>query len=133
MSHGRMQHTVALPRSQSCSAFAANAIAFAWKKNSLQAFFRLQKLWNEIGEVGLIFFSNWLIPFWNPLLIICCAASFDKTDNLPIKVLGCSASNGMPQPSRLKIHIYLQHGTTFAVRLCHVVPLCAAWHSVGVP
>ncbi len=55
------------------------------KKNFLQTFFRLQKLWNEIGELCLIFSSNWLIPFWNPLLIVCRTASIDGTDNLPIK------------------------------------------------
>ncbi len=79
------------------------------------------------------FFSNWLIPFWNPLLIICRAASFDETDNLPIKFLGRAASNGMPQPRRHNVHIYLWHGATFAARPWCPVPLCAAWHSVNVP
>ncbi len=67
MPRGRMQHTAALPRGKSCSVYAANAIASTWKKNFLQTFFRLPKLWNKIGELGLIFFSNWLIPFWKPL------------------------------------------------------------------
>ncbi len=52
----RMQHTAALPRGKSCSAYAANAIVSTWKKNFLQTFFRLQKLWNETGELRLIFF-----------------------------------------------------------------------------
>ncbi len=71
---GRMQHTAASPRGKSCSANAANAIMSTWKNNFLQTFFRLQKLWNETGELCLIFFSNWLIPFWNPLLVKCRAA-----------------------------------------------------------
>ncbi len=75
------------------------------KKNFLQTFFRLPKLWNKIGELGVIFFSKWLILFWNPLPIICRAASFDGTDKLPIEFLGRTASNGMPQPSRRNIHI----------------------------
>ncbi len=116
MPHGRMQHTAALSRGKSCSAYAANAIASTWKKNFLHTFFRLPKLWNEIGELGVIFFSNWLIPFWNPLFIICRAASFDGTDNLPIKFLGHAASNGMPQPSRRNVHIYLWYGVTFAAQ-----------------
>ncbi len=71
--------------------------------------------------------------FKNPLFIICRAASFDGTDNLPIEFLGRAASNGMPQPSRHNIHIYLWHGATFAVQPCHTLPLCAARHSVDVP
>ncbi len=35
------------------------------------------------------------------------AASFDGTDNLLIEFLGRAASNGMPQPSRRNVHIYL--------------------------
>ncbi len=120
-------------RMQSCSAYAANAIASTWKKNFLQTFFGLQKLWNETSELCLIFFSNWLIPFWNPLLIICRVASFDETDNLPIEFLGCAASNGMPQPSWHNVHIYLRYGATFAARPCCAVPLCGARHSVDVP
>ncbi len=38
--------------------------------------------------------------------------------NLPIKFLGHAASNGVPQPCRRNIHIYLQHGVTFAACLC---------------
>ncbi len=132
MPRGRMQHTAALPRSKSCSAYAANAIASTWKKNFLQTCFRLPKLWNEISELGLIFFSNWLMPFWNPLLI-CRAVSFDATDNLPIKFLGHAASNGRLQPSQLKVHIYLWHVATFAAQSWHTWPLCAAQHSVDVP
>ncbi len=60
------------------------------EKNFFVDLQRLQKLWNETGEC-LIFFSNWLIPFWNSLLIICRTASFDVTDNLPIEFLGCTA------------------------------------------
>ncbi len=56
MPRGRMQHTAALPRSKSCSAYAAHAIASTWKKNFLQTFFGLPKLWNAIGELGVIFF-----------------------------------------------------------------------------
>ncbi len=55
------------------------------------------------------------------------------TDNLPIEFLGRAASNGMPQPSRHNVHIYLWHGITFATRPCHTLPLCAAWHSVDIP
>ncbi len=121
------------PHDKSCSAYAANAIAFTWKNNFLQTFFGLQKLWNETGELYLIFSSNWLILFWNSLLIICHTASFDGTDNLPIEFLNRAALNGIPQSSWRNIHIYLQHGATFAARPCQVVPLCAAWHSVGVP
>ncbi len=66
MPRGKMQYTAALPHGKSCSAYAANAITSTWKKNFLQTFFRLQKLWNETGEICLIFFSNWLIPFLNP-------------------------------------------------------------------
>ncbi len=121
MPRGRMQHTAALPRGKSCSAYAANAIVSTWKNNFLQTFFRLQKLWNKTWELCLIFFSNWLIPFWNPLLTICCVASFDGTDNLQIKFLGSVASNSMLQLSRRNIHIYLQHGATFAVQPCHTV------------
>ncbi len=133
MPRGKMQHTAALPRGKSWSAYAANAIMSKWKKNFLQTFFRLPKLWNEIGELGVIFFSHWLIPFWNPLFIICRTASFDGTNNLPIKFLGHAASNGMPQPSRRNVHIYLWHGTTFAAWPCCTLPHCAAWHSVEVP
>ncbi len=72
----RMQHTVALPWGKSCSAYAANAIASTWKKSFLQTVFRLQKLWNKTGELCLISFSNWLIPFWNTnmslLSCFCC-------------------------------------------------------------
>ncbi len=130
---GRMQHTAALPCGKSCSAYAANAIASTWKKHFLQTFFRLPNLWNENSELGLIFSSNWLIPFWNPLLIICRVASFDGTDNLPMEFLGCAASNGMPQPSQCNVHIYLWHGATFATQPCRTLPLCAARHSVDVP
>ncbi len=80
MPRGRMQHTAALPRGKSCSAYAANAIASAWKKNFTQTFFRLPKLWNKIGELGLIFFSNWLIPFWNSLLTYHIPRSFFRWD-----------------------------------------------------
>ncbi len=132
MLRGRMQHTAALPHGKSSSAYTTNMITSTWKKNFLQTFFRLPKLWNEVGELVLIFFSNWLIPFWNPLLIICHAASFDGTDNLPIKILDHAASNGMPQPSRCKVHIYLWHGATFATQPCHTLPLCATRHSVDV-
>ncbi len=132
MPHGRMQHTAALPHGKSCSAYAANAIASTWKTNFLQTF-RLRKLWNEIGELGLIFFSIWLIPFWNLLFIICHVASFDGTNNFPIKFLGCAASNDMSQPSRCNIHIYLWHGATFAIRPYHTLSLCAVRHSVDVP
>ncbi len=134
MPRGRMQHTAALPHGKSCSAYAANAIMFTWKKNFLQTFFRLPKLWNKIGQLGLIFFSNWLIPFWNSLLIICRAASFDGTvasfdgtDNLPIEFLGHAASNGMPQPSRRNVQIYLWHGATFAAWPCRCVPRSIVW------
>ncbi len=41
MLSGRMQHTAALPRGKSCSAYAANAIASPWKKNFLQTFLGL--------------------------------------------------------------------------------------------
>ncbi len=129
---GRMQYIEAFPCSKSCLAYAANAIASTWKKNFLQTFFRLQKLWNGAGKLGLIFFSNWLIPFWNPLLITCHVAFFDGTNNLPIEFLGCAASNGMSQPSRCNVHIYLRHGVTFAAQPCHAVLLCAARHSVDV-
>ncbi len=78
------------------------------------------------------FFSNWLIQFWNPLLIICHTASFDGTDNLPIEFLGRAASNGMPQPSRCNIHIYLGHGTTFAARPCRCVPRGIVWTYLNV-
>ncbi len=132
MPRGRMQHTAALPCDKSCSAYAANAVASTWKKNFLQTF-RLPKLWNDIGELGLIFFLNWLIPFWNLLLIICRAASFNGTDNLPIEFLSRAASNGMPQPSRRNVHIYLWHSATFAAWPCRTLPLCAARHSVDVP
>ncbi len=67
MPRSRMQHTTALPRGKSCSAYAANSIVSTLKKNFLQTYFRLQKLWNETSELRLIFFSNWLMPFWNPL------------------------------------------------------------------
>ncbi len=77
--------------------------------------FRLQKLWNETGELCLIFFSNWLIPFWNPY------SSYAATNNLLIEFLGCATSNGMLQPSRRNVHIYLRHGTTFAARPCRTV------------
>ncbi len=72
---GRMQHTAALPCGNSCSAYATKSIESTLKKNFLQTNFRLQKLWNETSELRLIFFSNWVMPFWNPLLIICCAAN----------------------------------------------------------
>ncbi len=52
---------------------------------------------------------------------------------MPIKFLGHAASNGMPQPSRHNVHIYLRPGATFAVWTCHAVPLCAARHSVDAP
>ncbi len=133
MPRSRMQHTAALSRGRNCSAYAANAIASTWKKNLVQTFFRLPKLWNKISELGLIFFSNWLIPFWNPLLIICHAVSFDGTNNLRIEFLGHAASNGTPQLSRRSVHIYLWHGATFAARPCRTLPLCAARHSVDVP
>ncbi len=58
----------------------------------------------------------------------CRATSFNETNNLPIKLLGCAASNGMLQQSRSNVHIYLWHGATFVVQ-----PLYAARHSVDVP
>ncbi len=120
---GRMQHTAALPRDKSCSAYAVNAIASTWKKNFLQTFYRLPKLWNEIGKLGLIFFSNWLIPFWNPLLIIRrCAASFDETDNLPIKFLGRAA-----KPTQCP-HILVALRNFRRAALPHFAAVChAAW------
>ncbi len=127
-------HYTTLQNATHCS-FATRQKLSTWKKNFLQTFFRLPKLWNEIGELGLIFVSNWLISFWNPLRIICHVA-FDGTDSLPIEFLGHAASNGMPQPSRRNVHIYLWYGTTFATRLCYTLPLCAAWrtwHSMDVP
>ncbi len=63
----------------------------------------------------------------------CHAASFDGTNNLPIEFLGRAASNGMPQPSRCNIHIYLRHGSTFPAQPCCAVLLCAVRHSVDVP
>ncbi len=48
MPHCRMQHIAA-------SAYTANSTASTLMKNFLQ---RLQKLWNETGELSLIFFSN---------------------------------------------------------------------------
>ncbi len=129
MPRGRMQHTAALPRGKSCSPVRSRPHE---KKNFLQTF-RLPKLWNEIGKLVLIFSPNWLIPFWNTLLIICCVASFDGTDNLPIEFLGYTASNGMPQPSRHNVHVYLWHGATFAAWPCRTLPLCAVRHSVDVP
>ncbi len=42
---------------QICSAYAANAIASTWKKNFLQTFFMLQKLWNKTGDL-VWFFSQ---------------------------------------------------------------------------
>ncbi len=74
-----------------------------------------------------------LKPFWNPLFIICRAASFDGTDNLPIEFVGCAASNGMPQPSQRNVRIYLWHGVTFATQPCRTLSLCATRHSVDVP
>ncbi len=134
MPHGRMQHTAALSHGESCSAYAANKIAFTWKKKKiLHIFFRLQKLWNKTSELCLTVFSNWLITFWNPSLIICRAASFDETNDLPIKFLGCATSSGIPQPSRHNVHIYLRHSATFPAQPCRTVPLCAAWHSVDIP
>ncbi len=63
----------------------------------------------------------------------CRTASFDGTDNLLVEFLGRAALNGMPQPSRHNIHVYLQHGAIFAARPCCALPLCATWHSVDVP
>ncbi len=59
MPRGRMQHTAALPRGKSCSAYAASAITSTWKKNFLQTFFRLQKLWNETGELWFFSQTGW--------------------------------------------------------------------------
>ncbi len=63
----------------------------------------------------------------------CRTASFEGTDNLPIEFLGHAASNGMPQPSRCNVHIFLQHGATFAAWPCRTVPLYVAQHSVDIP
>ncbi len=126
MPRGRMQHTAALPQRQKLLGICRQYDHVHMKKNFLQTFFRLPKLWNEIGELGLIFFSKWLIPFWKPLLIICHAASFDGTDNLLIEFLGRAASNGRSQPSARNIHIYLWHGATFAA-LCCFVPRGIVW------
>ncbi len=100
------------------------------EKSFLQTFFRLQKLWNKTGEVCLIFFSNWMTPFWNPLLIICCAASFDGTDNLPIKFLGRAESkrHAAAEPTQ-RPHIL----AAWRDICCAALPHCAAWHSVDVP
>ncbi len=103
------------------------------KKEFFTDLLQVPKLLNEIGKLGLIFFSNWLIPFWNPLLIICRTASFDGTDNLPIEFLGRTTSNGMLQPSWHNIHVYLWHGATFGAWPCRTLPLCAARYSVDVP
>ncbi len=74
MPRGRMQQSAALLRSKSCSAYAANAIALH-EKNFLQTFFSLQKLWNETGELSLIFFLKLAdnhfetpMPAWLPLM-----------------------------------------------------------------
>ncbi len=67
MLRDRMQHTVALLRAESCSAYAINAIVSTWKKNFLQIFFRLQKLWNETGELCLIFFLKLTDTILKPL------------------------------------------------------------------
>ncbi len=45
------------------------------KRNFFADYFRLQKLQNETSKLCLIFFYNWLMPFWNPLLIICRTAN----------------------------------------------------------
>ncbi len=71
--------------------------------------------WRLIGKHG---------PFFTTLLL--------GTDNLPIKFLGHAASNGMPQPSRRNIHIYLWHGATFALRPCHCVPCGIVWTYLNV-
>ncbi len=63
----RMQHTAALRRSKSCSAYAANAIMTTWKR----IFCRpsgLPKLWNEIGELGLTFFFKLADTILKPLI-----------------------------------------------------------------
>ncbi len=104
----------------------------AWKRIFCRPSSGYQNCGTRSANLVRFFFSNWLIPFWNPLFIICCAASFDGTDNLPIKFLGRTASNGMPQPSRRNVHIYLWHGATFAAWPCRTLPLCAARHSVNV-
>ncbi len=135
MPRDRIQLTAALLCGNSASAYAANAIASTWKKNFLQTFFRLPKLWNEILELGVIFFSNWLIPFWNPLFIICRAASFDGTDNLLIKFLGHAASKSMPQPSRCNIHIYLWNAQLLPrglAELCRYVLRGIVWTYLSV-
>ncbi len=56
---GRMQHTAALLRGKSYSAYAANLIASTLKKNFLQTIRQVTKT----VEQDLIFFFIWLMPF----------------------------------------------------------------------
>ncbi len=96
------------------------------EKRILQTFFSLQKLWNETSELCLIFFSNWLIPFWNPLLIICRTASCNGTNNLPIEFSGRAASNGMTQ-------MFTYTCSMVWLLLRDLSMLCVTQHSVDVP
>ncbi len=116
MPRDRMQHTTALPRDKNCSAYAANAIVSTWKKNFLQIFFRLQKLWNKTGELCLIFFSNRLIPFWNPLLSSYAA-------RLPLKGPTICRSN-------LRLRSIEQHVAAEPMQCSHIL---AAWHDFCCP
>ncbi len=134
MLRGRMQHTAILPRGKSCSAYATNTIASTRKKNFLQTFFRLPKLWNKMANLVRFFSQTGWYHFETPYSsYVTRAASFDGTDNLPIEFLDHAASNSMPQPSRHNVYIYLWHGATFAARHCRTLPLCATRHSVDVP
>ncbi len=81
MPHGRMQHIAAMPRSRSCSAYAANLFASTLKKNFSLTIFQVTKtvqltLNNTTSKLCRIFLSDWLLQFWNSLLIICHAKNY---------------------------------------------------------
>ncbi len=77
------------------------------KNNFLQTYFRLQKLWNETSELCLIFFSNWLMPFWNPLLIISHAANLWRDWHFADRIFMPQHAEALPKPCYIDVHIIL--------------------------
>ncbi len=119
---GRMQHTAALPRGKSRQYDRTHM-----KKEFFADLLQVAKTVERDRRTWSDFFLKLADTILKPLLIICRAASFDGTDNLPIKFLDGAASNSMPQPSRCNVHIYLWHGATFAAQPCRCVLRSIVW------
>ncbi len=123
MPRSRMQHMAALLRGKSCSAYATNSIASTLKNNFLQT----QKLRNKTSELRLIFFCNWLMPFWNPLLIIYRVANLWWDRHFADRIFMLHGmlrhAEALPKPRHIDVHII--HAICRMARP-HIVSFCHA-------